>query len=68
MASNIKEITKDGLQAAFQSKLGDLFNAYFQCIVQAENDESKIKIADERFRLGIKIAKQAFTDSLRLMD
>jgi hypothetical protein len=68
MAGNIKEMTIEGLHSAFRSKLNDLYNGYYQCVVQADNDEAKLKEADERFRRGVKIAKQALTDSLRLSD
>ena len=68
MAGNIKEMTVEGLHCAFQSKLQDLYNGYYQCIIQAENDEAKVKEADERFKRAVKIAKHALTDALRLSD
>jgi hypothetical protein len=68
MAGNVKEMTVEGLHNAFKSKLNDLYNGYFQCVVQADNDEAKQKECDERFRRGVKIAKQALTDALRLSE
>ncbi|PCJ56770.1 MAG: hypothetical protein COA73_11575 [Candidatus Hydrogenedentota bacterium] len=68
MAGNIKELVRDGLQQAFMAKMKDLYFGYYQCIVQADGDEAKIKESDERLKLGIKIAKQSFTDALRLSE
>jgi hypothetical protein len=68
MAGNIKEMTRDGLQQAFIAKIKDLYFGYYQCIIQADNDEAKIKESDERFRLGLKIAKQSLADAMRLSD
>lgn len=64
MATNMREVTKDAILGGFNNIVEHLYAEYFKTVVTAHGDEEKIKLANNQFAAGIKIAKQAFTDCL----
>ena len=66
MPSNMRELTKDALQKGFDHVVEGLFTEYFKLCAMVEDDETKQKQADERLKMGLKIAKQCFADSIRI--
>lgn len=68
MASNMRELTKDALHKGFDHVVEGLFTEYFKLCAMAEGDAAKQKQADERLKMGLGLAKQCFTESIKLSD
>jgi hypothetical protein len=68
MPTNMREVAKEAILGGFNNVVGHLYSEYFKMIVTAHGDDEKIKLANGQFKMGIKIANQAYTDCLNNSD
>ncbi|MEY3462331.1 MAG: hypothetical protein RLZZ468_109 [Cyanobacteriota bacterium] len=55
------------IQAAYQAKLQLLYGALFEACVAAQGQEAQLKPADDAFRRGVSLARQARDRALKLL-
>lgn len=63
---SINELTKNSLEKAFSSQIANLYNVYFDSLTTANEDETIINNALNRFEKGLKLAKKALIDTKEL--
>lgn len=55
------------IQSAYQAKLQVLYGALFEACLTAQGNEAQLKTADEAFRRGLALARQARDRALKLL-
>lgn len=55
------------IQAAYQAKLQLLYGVLFEACVAAQGQEAQLKPADDAFRRGVSLARQARDRALKLL-